>query len=1166
MDKNDGAVSADTLNKAIGKDKEEKQKDIIKSIWQRLTLSELKDVADSFSIIYDDEITKEEMVDLLVAKIRLSVEEKVTKDTKIGSKVKADRRKELKLPTGVGNNDKINVGYDQAYAKTEKDEKGNYKIIAYGHCTVKYGERQLNADLIIVNFKDKDQNATTDSESDDSDKDNKDNDKDLKKNTDKKLSNKDKKKDKTDADANLLSKSELEKNQRAKDKSKKTENSDKDKKDAEENSDETEDDNASKGRITEVMGMGDIYYVDKSNKIKGEKFFYYFDKRWIIVYNAISYFKPFYVKASKAKQISPGTFIIEDALFSSCNLEHPHYLIHVDRAWLYNEELAVLTNPYYQIGDSIFFYFPIIFRSEFGTGLQTAIGIERGIGWWMNNTIDFKIGEKGSATLMADYYQKIGFYLGTKVKYDPLTLDLGTAYDRSAKYVGDFESQEIFSNYFDVNGNGKPTENNAFRYSIKIGLNLPLAADASENLDKLFEEFDKKDQDTSKTEMKTASGTQGNSAVVQDNNKNEAKAILNKSKQEEQDEYIKKTKDAVKDKVKGFLDQIKPVLTLNFSQVSDPYFQSQFEGSRSTNFDLKRLLEYNKESSRSRVGPSELPITGTSSAGNGRKLDFQAGASIGQLGIRFSGSWDWGLYVNDENTTSTQFNPLSFYKFELNQIIFPNVAVTTSGKIVDDIFAIFKDDAQKASDDKNKTNNTTDPNSQKQNSYNEEASKAAEEKKKKEKEKDSTSLDDNQQVKDNDKFIITFPINYTFNFGFNETKYYKYGIKERDTFNTDIGGGISYPINISYGFVETSINNSFNVSNTDKNTKNPTDDQKINDQASSYTRWTASHGGSINFKFLEEYEYLETKFGVTASYNTARRLDKEVARLPIGGGSYTDVEGDNEYTEGWNGSFNFYFAKTTFTASTSQSLRIPWSKLKTIGTTETVYGHTITEDDLKRQNWGPFSMSLSSNPFKNFTINQSYSESFSQYQPDNRKNGIFGGISQSYTVSSSYTLDIQKDLGDYFSINKFSFSGSYNHNYLNMISNSASISWTSDFNITRDWQFAITGSTTNNKLYRYSKDLIDKYKGKWVNPLTDIVNSFNVFDKSARKNALWKTGAFSLSLLHSLHEWDMQFNFQFQPRTVIYNTYWEPSFSFQVSLRDLPGFAAPPIESLFNRV
>lgn len=75
-----------------------------------------------------------------------------------------------------------------------------------------------------------------------------------------------------------------------------------------------------------------------------------------------------------------------------------------------------------------------------------------------------------------------------------------------------------------------------------------------------------------------------------------------------------------------------------------------------------------------------------------------------------------------------------------------------------------------------------------------------------------------------------------------------------------------------------------------------------------------------------------------------------------------------------------------------------------------------------------------------------------------------------------------------------------------------------------------SAESRNDSIYRYVKTYSDEQQ--LVNPLTDLINSFNFFDTSKREASNFKLKQFSIKVTHDLHDWDLSAAFSISPKLI----------------------------------
>jgi hypothetical protein len=98
----------------------------------------------------------------------------------------------------------------------------------------------------------------------------------------------------------------------------------------------------------------------------------------------------------------------------------------------------------------------------------------------------------------------------------------------------------------------------------------------------------------------------------------------------------------------------------------------------------------------------------------------------------------------------------------------------------------------------------------------------------------------------------------------------------------------------------------------------------------------------------------------------------------------------------------------------------------------------------------------------------------------------------------------------------------------------------------------------NSALWRYYAgifgDVVPVSARKPVNPVEDILKSFNFADITDRQNALFKLKSLSVKLEHDLRDWDLSAELSLVPQKVNNEFTFKPSFSLSLAWRAVPEF------------
>jgi hypothetical protein len=116
------------------------------------------------------------------------------------------------------------------------------------------------------------------------------------------------------------------------------------------------------------------------------------------------------------------------------------------------------------------------------------------------------------------------------------------------------------------------------------------------------------------------------------------------------------------------------------------------------------------------------------------------------------------------------------------------------------------------------------------------------------------------------------------------------------------------------------------------------------------------------------------------------------------------------------------------------------------------------------------------------------------------------------------------------------------------------------FNLTFNFEIAefltivFTSESYNNNIYRYIPGVPEIVETQWINPVVDLVKSFNFFNSKDRMESNFKISKLSISVMHKMYDWDLGFDFSgiFQKDTSLNTWIWMPTFSISVRWHDIP--------------
>lgn len=180
-----------------------------------------------------------------------------------------------------------------------------------------------------------------------------------------------------------------------------------------------------------------------------------------------------YYKARKATILSEDRGILEDAYFTYTPVEYPHYQIFSQKMWYFKNDMIFALNDTYIVGGANFMYLPFFFRWERMTGIRTAFGIEKRIGWYLMNSVDIS-SDYGLYNVGLDIYERLGQYMQVNFrngkKIGPFsTLNIFTEAANDTRIFYD-SANDRYSQIVNINGVNTNIQQLSWHYKINAGI------------------------------------------------------------------------------------------------------------------------------------------------------------------------------------------------------------------------------------------------------------------------------------------------------------------------------------------------------------------------------------------------------------------------------------------------------------------------------------------------------------------------------------------------------------------------------------------------------------------------------------------------------------------------------------------------------------------------
>ncbi|MBA7512769.1 LPS-assembly protein LptD [subsurface metagenome] len=95
--------------------------------------------------------------------------------------------------------------------------------------------------------------------------------------------------------------------------------------------------------------------------------------------------------------------------------------------------------------------------------------------------------------------------------------------------------------------------------------------------------------------------------------------------------------------------------------------------------------------------------------------------------------------------------------------------------------------------------------------------------------------------------------------------------------------------------------------------------------------------------------------------------------------------------------------------------------------------------------------------------------------------------------------------------------------------NSLDFTFKIDLFIYKFLEFSFSSVHANNLTHRYFPAFTNELDIPWINPITDLLDSFKFWDTNARYSSAFKLKSITINAVHHLHDWDLSFIYEGKP-------------------------------------
>jgi len=127
----------------------------------------------------------------------------------------------------------------------------------------------------------------------------------------------------------------------------------------------------------------------------------------------------------------------------------------------------------------------------------------------------------------------------------------------------------------------------------------------------------------------------------------------------------------------------------------------------------------------------------------------------------------------------------------------------------------------------------------------------------------------------------------------------------------------------------------------------------------------------------------------------------------------------------------------------------------------------------------------------------------------------------------------------------------WHHNFINPVVDYLQSIFRVDADIRQFWKFYVRTLSLNEDIWRYFPSVAESRGAEPINPLQDLLKSFNFFNTDARKASYFKLKNVSFGFVRDLHEWELFFDYTgnrvLLPGGGTYQ--WEQTFTIGLGLK-----------------
>lgn len=131
----------------------------------------------------------------------------------------------------------------------------------------------------------------------------------------------------------------------------------------------------------------------------------------------------------------------------------------------------------------------------------------------------------------------------------------------------------------------------------------------------------------------------------------------------------------------------------------------------------------------------------------------------------------------------------------------------------------------------------------------------------------------------------------------------------------------------------------------------------------------------------------------------------------------------------------------------------------------------------------------------------------------------------------------------------------WEHNFINPVLDNLSSLFSLNALVHPLWTFYFSVLSRNDDIWRYIPKSARERGQEPVNPVKDLLKSFNFFNVEDRKDSYFKMKSLSLGLIHDLHDWELKFDYTGNRELSFDGSryLWNNTYSVSIGLKEVEG-------------